>query len=764
MWFYLGDKKGLDAIFGRMLAQPKERSPDSYYLALVDYADGLARLDDERAWDYFEEAIAFHPENSLEAVNRYARHLLERGQALRAVTVLDTYLTPEQRVRFQVSAFLRKDAMAAAGLDTASADEEIDLIKQHLSQGPLAGMTFTDRAGVDMETESLILGTEATVALAATDYRVSTVWGVLLDNPNTPANPDTPNIKQDAIFSPNGVMSDRWPNMSVTQTGEKLAAIKWPNGKAGLFRIGTDNVVYYRYFNGSAWQTLTYQGNEVDWLPLFGGSAIDITAVVWPDGHADVFRVDGNQCDVYVSHSTDGKTWGGWDWWGSCGDQITVSVMPDGTAWAILRTLYLFNQRVAVKRYFNGKMWDNFWALFPDPQLSINDIDLLAYSPHVCCAKLTLWAVGDDNRSNYYRNWDGSNWTAWTLYTTGYKQVSSFSTSDGGAYLLLLGTNNKLYTTRFSPTPSPAWLGITQQGSRTWIALAGINIDDDSSAREHIEASDDCRIHDTRPVYTVCSTDGCTKYYAHAVNLAEVMYNEARGESNLGAIDMVGWTVRNRAFMGLHNDRVSCDSYPGDVNWHTSCPAEFQPCRPCSSLPCNQDTPDFCTNNNTKWYCCAIHGGQTQVGTSGYQFNDEHVSFDDLYYNSGLLVEAAWIMSNYIPEVSSGHTPSGAYNCVIKCENSASDACFFLNGPGCCRVSTPPLDAFSTAAPKGPIEFRSSDYCAPAQSCKRYMGDFCGDTDSADSGTDPIEVRPDAACKQTKPRAKNDNFFWNRRP
>src|SRR5262249_5864794 len=89
----LEDKKGLDEIFGLMLIQPKESDYDSYYLALVDYADALARLGDDRAWGYFEEAIAFHPENNEAAINRYAQHLLDQGYGQEALNLLDTHVT-----------------------------------------------------------------------------------------------------------------------------------------------------------------------------------------------------------------------------------------------------------------------------------------------------------------------------------------------------------------------------------------------------------------------------------------------------------------------------------------------------------------------------------------------------------------------------------------------------------------------------------------------------------------------------------------------
>src|SRR5262249_50912835 len=139
------------------------------------------------------------------------------------------------------------------------------------------------------------------------------------------------------------------------------------------------------------------------------------------------------------------------------------------------------------------------------------------------------------------------------------KEVSSFTTSGGGGYLLFIWANDKFYTERFAGNN---WGLITLRNSnKSWIAVAGGNIyeDLDPNSLGHVENSDHCRVHGPTPVYTVYEPSGCTPgdvgcyrldYYAHAVNLAEVMYNEAGGET-IGAMDTVGWTARNRAFQRM---------------------------------------------------------------------------------------------------------------------------------------------------------------------------------------------------------------------
>jgi hypothetical protein len=250
----LGDKKGLEEIFGRLLAQPKDRDRNFYYLALVDYADGLARLSDDRAWDYFEEAIDFHPENNEEAINLYAKHLLTRGYAQRAIELLDS-LTPEQRLSAVVPAFLRKQALEQAGMDTAAAEAEIALITQRMTKEPLLGYSADNSASVP-------------IVKALTDGRASTIFAVKPDNTILKAQIYNDSRMTDfVLFGGDGVFNGR---------ALKVATTKWPDtatgsNRGGVAVIGTDRKVYYRYFNGTAWG---------GWQNL-GSVAFDIAVVAY---------------------------------------------------------------------------------------------------------------------------------------------------------------------------------------------------------------------------------------------------------------------------------------------------------------------------------------------------------------------------------------------------------------------------------------------------------------------------------------------------
>lgn len=134
--------------------------------------------------------------------------------------------------------------MEQAGLDITCANGEIDLIEQRLNQGVLVGARLPDETLLDIDSQPPAPGNAVTVkAVVAPDSRVSAMWGAAATGST---------IRQDAIFSSDGAMNNRWVTMSPSTSALKFATLKWPDSnRAGLARIGTDNRVSYRYFNDS---------------------------------------------------------------------------------------------------------------------------------------------------------------------------------------------------------------------------------------------------------------------------------------------------------------------------------------------------------------------------------------------------------------------------------------------------------------------------------------------------------------------------------
>jgi hypothetical protein len=237
--------------------------------------------------------------------------------------------------------------------------------------------------------------------------------------------------------------------------------------------------------------------------------------------------------------------------------------------------------------------------------------------------------------------------------------------------------------------------------------LAGIGPAPDSSENlkpvealrfAHNNTGDDCRLPGS-PI--TCFTYGSRCYYYYVINLAEVLWNEARGETP-GARAMVGWTVRDRAY-----ETPTCDSYVGGAS--SSCHLTM----PCSQLgQCDL----------SQRYCCVLHGGTFTVGASQSQFNDTHVQFSTLGLN-GFLAEALNMVNGLIPDPSTSFVTPGVSGCTFGCTSL-----------GCTTGSE-----LLTPSPSGPMEYLNFPYTAAQSQCKTVKGAVCGD-------------------------GAPDNYFWNRKP
>lgn len=126
----LGNSDQLRKVFDAFLKSEAAEDQGRRYLVLVDYADALAALGiEEDAWTLFDQAIQLRPQNNIEAVNRYARRLIERGQPERAAELIESTLTRDQRLRHVLPAYLWREALHKSGKNTVPADEEIRIIE-----------------------------------------------------------------------------------------------------------------------------------------------------------------------------------------------------------------------------------------------------------------------------------------------------------------------------------------------------------------------------------------------------------------------------------------------------------------------------------------------------------------------------------------------------------------------------------------------------------------------------------------------------------
>jgi tetratricopeptide (TPR) repeat protein len=251
---------------------------------------------------------------------------------------------------------------------------------------------------------------------------------------------------------------------------------------------------------------------------------------------------------------------------------------------------------------------------------------------------------------------------------------------------------------------------------REWQIQAGVYVPEKdtgnaltpvTAAFSHTNASDDCRSPE-HAQQLQCDGSG-TCIYPYVLNISEILYNEARGES-LGVQDAIGWTIRNRALQ-----KVSCDSYPGGVE-STTCRAK---------MPCGD--PSRCGLSQA--YCCAAHGATGTVGAAQAQFNDTHVDLQTLI-DTGIFYEGLYVWSGVAPDPTTDFIPKG----VSQCNQGCGGICF--DGVN-----------FDDPSPNGPMEYKGFNYCAQQQQCKTYKGNVCGNNPQATSCTSG---------------GTGDSYFWNR--
>ena len=196
---------------------------------------------------------------------------------------------------------------------------------------------------------------------------------------------------------------------------------------------------------------------------------------------------------------------------------------------------------------------------------------------------------------------------------------------------------------------------------------------------------------------------------SYLVNLAEVIYNEVRGEGQKTRY-AVAWAIRNRATINMNG----CDYYPG---------AEGHPnvneCR--GAAPIYRDS-DY--SHLYSMYSCVIHGGTTDVGAAHSQMNDAHIEIENLI-SSGIIWEILYVIRGLVPD------PTGPK--------------LFLTG-------VYPDTNFFTGNPRGAQEWRRQNYCAEKHECKARLGNVGGNF------LDIGNICPKDDGHST------DIFFWGRNP
>lgn len=135
--YELKEKNLLVNIFEELLLNHDDEK--GRFVALIDYANGLAKFNDKQAQEYFSEAVRMrNPEDGMEAYYRYAKYLQESDDPESALDVLDQF-SEEQRRIFVNVALLRRQIIYTLGQDTSDVDAEIAEIRESLAGKPGLG-------------------------------------------------------------------------------------------------------------------------------------------------------------------------------------------------------------------------------------------------------------------------------------------------------------------------------------------------------------------------------------------------------------------------------------------------------------------------------------------------------------------------------------------------------------------------------------------------------------------------------------------------
>jgi len=132
----LKDVARLDAFFARCLAIARQGDPSAPYLALMDYADGLATFGRPEARTYYRQAYELHVNEA--GLNKYVIYLLAQRDVTTALSIIESLSDDERRPNVVILSLWRR-ALQQAGRDTRPADTALAEMERR-SRGAQGGV------------------------------------------------------------------------------------------------------------------------------------------------------------------------------------------------------------------------------------------------------------------------------------------------------------------------------------------------------------------------------------------------------------------------------------------------------------------------------------------------------------------------------------------------------------------------------------------------------------------------------------------------
>ena len=291
------------------------------------------------------------------------------------------------------------------------------------SSNPTLGSSLRSRGGVILiPRQPLLDGVRYVVALTVNGLPYT--WSFTVGPLTTSAPPPPP-----VLLSLGGVLTSS-PSVS-----------SWGSTRVDVFVRGTDNGLYQKTWNGTAWSA---------WSSLGGVLTSGPGAVSWSANRIDIF-VRGTDNQLY-HRVWDGSRWYGWE---ALGGALTSG--PVAASWAAGR-LDVFvrgTDNGLYHKVWDGRQWSSWEGL---GGILSSDPGAVSWATN----RIDVVARGTDN-AIWIKSWNGSAWTAWTSLGGGATSAPAIaSCSSGHLDVFVRGTDNALYQLGFN---GAAWTG--------WKSLGG---------------------------------------------------------------------------------------------------------------------------------------------------------------------------------------------------------------------------------------------------------------------------------------------------
>ena len=231
-----------------------------------------------------------------------------------------------------------------------------------------------------------------------------------------------------------------------------------PATRLDLFVTGTDNVVYWQYFDGS-WHGWTQVHPETPMAP--GGT---VTAIEPRPGHIDLFATDPSGM-VMSSYSDNGGPWV--PWFSISGGRIqagaTVTALTEPSGRIDLYAIGL--DQIVYTTWWQGADWQGWAQIHPETLMALGapiTANQRPGTPHIDLFTTTaddhiLWSFTDDD----------ANWSAWAGVHGGQIKagtpVAAVVEPSGRLDLFVTGTNGEIDTTSWDGTQ---WVGWSRIGTK----------------------------------------------------------------------------------------------------------------------------------------------------------------------------------------------------------------------------------------------------------------------------------------------------------